>query len=215
MFESAAEGYVVGTQFGICFEQIAGALHLYFHNERCGRIARQCYNLAMELPRTHAKLLCQCVHVELLLVEQQIDIVHCLGEESSFGIRQFHLLLLLLVACGFLAELIAQRVLSVDELFDDGAQFVHAERFGQIGIGTGFKSLNAFLLRNLGCYYYNRYMVYSLVASYLTAQFQSVHSGHHNVGNDNVGHDVFCLLQSVVAVRSVSHRIPPPPAVHL
>ena len=163
----------------------------------------------MELSGTHAKLLCQCVHVELLLVEQQIDIVHSLGEESSFGIRQFHLLLLLLVACGFLAELIAQRVLSVYELFDDGAQFVHAERLGQIGVGTGFKSLNAFLLRNLGCYYYNRYMVYSLVASYLTAQFQSVHTGHHNVGNDNVWHDVFSLLQSVVAVRSVSHRIPP------
>lgn len=36
MFESAAEGYFVGTQFGICFEQIAGALHLYFQNECCG-----------------------------------------------------------------------------------------------------------------------------------------------------------------------------------
>lgn len=58
MFESASEGYFVGAQIRIGFEQIAGALHLYFQNERCGRTARQRYNLTMELPRTHAKLLC-------------------------------------------------------------------------------------------------------------------------------------------------------------
>ena len=42
----------------------------------------------MELPRTHAELVCQCADIKSLLVEQQIDVVYGLGQEAALGIRE-------------------------------------------------------------------------------------------------------------------------------
>ena len=114
VFEAAAEGYFVDAQFGVGFEQMACALHLYLQYERGWRTARERNNLTVELSRTHAQLFGERVHVELLLVHEQIDMVYRLGEESAFGIRQLWLLLLWLLGVGsVVAKLAAQRALAV------------------------------------------------------------------------------------------------------
>lgn len=70
MFKAAAEGYIVYAHFWVGLEQMASTLHLDIQNERGWRTARERNYLAMELPRTHAQLFCERIHVKLLFVHK-------------------------------------------------------------------------------------------------------------------------------------------------
>ena len=130
MFKAAAEGDIVYAHFWVGFEQMASTLHLDIQNERGWRTARERNNLAMELSWTHAQLFCERIHVELLFVHKQIDMIHSLGEEAALCIRQLYLILLFLRMSGIVAKLVAQRALAVEQTFHYSAQLVHIERFG-------------------------------------------------------------------------------------
>ena len=93
VFEAAAESNFVDAQFGVGFEQMACALHLYLQHERGWRTARERNYLAMELPWTHAQLFCERIHVKLLFVHKQIDMIHRLGEEAALSVRQLYFIL--------------------------------------------------------------------------------------------------------------------------
>lgn len=90
MFKAAAEGYIVYAHFWVGLEQMASTLHLDIQNERDWRTARERNYLAMELPWTHAHLFCERIHVKLLFVHKQIDMIHRLGEETALSVRQLY-----------------------------------------------------------------------------------------------------------------------------
>ena len=50
-------------------------------------------------------------------------------------------------------------------------------------------------------------MIHHIVRANASAQFQTVHARHHQVGYYEVGHNVDSLLQSVLTIGSVSHGI--------
>jgi len=130
MFKAAAEGYIVYAHFWGGFEQMASTLHLDIQNERGWRTARERNYLAMELSWTHAQLFCERIHVKLLFVHKQIDMIHRLGEEAALSVRQLYFILLFLRMSSIVAKLTAQRALAVEQTLHYSAQLVHVERFG-------------------------------------------------------------------------------------
>ena len=50
-------------------------------------------------------------------------------------------------------------------------------------------------------------MIHHIVGAYASAQFQTVHARHHQVGYNQVGYEVDGLLPSVLSISSVSHSV--------
>ena len=207
MLESAVESYLVDAHALVCLKQMTGAFHLYLQHERAGRAARDGHYLAVELARTHAQLVGQGVYVELLFVEQQVDVIHRLGQEAAFGIGQFHLRGLLVGGVGIVAVLTAECTLAVEQPFHHRAQLIHVEWLGQIGVGTRFDTFDALLLRYLCRDDDDGDVVDHVVGPHASAQLQTVHARHHQVGDDEVGHQVDGLLQSVLSVGGISYAV--------
>ena len=89
----------------------------------------------MKLARTQTKFVGQRIHVQLLLVHQQIDGIDRFGEETVVGIGVLHFGLL---AFGQrLRELFAQEATLFKQFPDAHTQFVTIERFSEIGIRPG------------------------------------------------------------------------------
>ena len=94
-----------------------------------------------------------------------------------------------------------------EQLFHPHAQFIAVEGLVEVGIGTGFESLDAVGFRSLGGDHDDRHVADKFRFAHVPAEFQTVHLGHHQVGDDKVRHDAFCLLYSQFAVGGIEKVI--------
>ena len=86
-------------------------------------------------------------------------------------------------------------------------QFILVEWFCEISVCPGFQSLDTFLFRDFCCDDYDGNMVDDVIASHLPAHFQTVYARHHEVGNDEVGHHLLCLVESLLAIGGIAYGI--------
>ena len=128
-------GHLVDAPFGLGVEQLLCTFHPYLHDKSHGCLSHQSGYFAMKLTRTQTKFVGQRIHVQLLLVHQQIDGIDRFGEETVVGIGVLHFGLL---AFGQrLRELFAQEATLLKQFPDAHTQFVAIERFSEIGIRPG------------------------------------------------------------------------------
>ena len=109
--------------------------------------------------------------------------------------------------CHHLCVFPAQQLPSFEQFFHPCAQFVRIERLGEIGIRPRFQSADALLFRNPRRDDNDGNMVDDFVGTHLPAHLQSVHAGHHQVGDDEVGHEVEGLGKPVLAVAGIRDGI--------
>ena len=95
----------------------------------------------------------------------------------------FHFILLLLSPAEFVTQQFAIGYQVGNSLF----QQFRVERFHHISIGTGFHPFQSIFRFGLGCQQDYRNMIYISVLLYFTTQSQSVHFGHHNIGDNQIG----------------------------
>ena len=159
-------------------------------------------NLTVELSGTHAHARGEKGHVDFFVfIELQIDGRRHFDEETHVGIGgQFAVLLFVFVEFHRCCELLLQEFPSHQQRLYPCLQFLAVERLGKIGVGTGFYAFDAFLFRYFCRHNDNGNVADNLVGAHLSAHFQSVYLGHHQVGDDEVGHQLLCLLQPFTTV---------------
>lgn len=86
------------------------------------------------------------------------------------------------------------------EVTDAGQEQFSAERLSHIGVGTRVESLHLLLLRTACGEQDDGDVAGDIVVLYLPAELQSVHDGHHNVGDDDVGNALMGQPQSALTV---------------
>ena len=82
-------------------------------------------------------------------------------------------------------------------------QFVGIERFLQESISTRIQSTPPIFFLTLRRYYDNRYMVQYIRMANLTAKLITVHLKHHQIRKNQIGHILFCFLQSFITIAGI------------
>ena len=113
------------------------------------------------------------------------------------------LLAQLVFALVFLANGAAQ----LDEFAHPGLQMIHVEGLGYVGVGPYLDTLDALLDGGLGREHNDRNLTGLLVGLYLFAQLDTVHLGHHHIGNHTVGHLADNQLQPLQPVLGLDNAI--------
>ena len=104
-----------------------------------------------------------------------------------------------------LGELFAQQSTLLEELGDAHVQDVGVERLHEIGVGTSLDACYAVFLGGLCGDDDDGDVVEQVGGAHESAHLQSVGARHHEVGDDEVGHDVACLGDALVAVLGIEH----------
>ena len=114
---------------------------------RC--LSRQFLHLTVQVHTTDANLFGNHIYVEVGVGNILVDDTHDTLQELLIGRLHFHFCNLLLQRFG-LAILLLQNLLRVQHINDRMPQNVHVERFHDIGIGAGGKSLQFIFVTVLG-----------------------------------------------------------------
>ncbi len=85
-------------------------------------------------------------------------------------------------------EVVAEAVAVLEQVIDRALENLGDEGFGDEGVGSQFEALQMRLLRGLGGEHHDGDMVEAHVLPHFPTQFHAVHDGHHQVGDDEVGH---------------------------
>ena len=97
--------------------------------------------------------------------------------------------------------------MSIKQIFHPRYQFFAVKRFGDIGVGPSLNALQSFLFGYLSRNHHDGNMVHYVARPNLFAHLQAVHSRHHAVGYDDVGHQFCCSGQGLLAVRGITNGV--------
>ena len=111
-----------------------------------------------------------------------------------------------LVAGRLRGELLEELAPLGQQVVDAGQQQFDAERLGDVAVGAELHGLHPVVGRVAGREHHDRDVAHREVVAHLVDQFDAVHAGPHQVGDDDVGHlaaDLFEGLDTVVGLDDV------------
>ena len=207
--EAAALGHVGHGTLRIVVEHLPGHVEAHAEDVFLRRDARDGCELGTQLEGAEVHLRGHVLHVALVLRHQFYHrLAHGVDEVGRGcckwgGCRLF----LLVLRCIGETELASQLFAQLQQFFHSHAQLLGIERLVQIGVGTGLDALYAVFLGGLCCDHYDGYVAGHLVGPYGAAQLQSVGARHHQVGDDEVGHQLTRLLYALGTVGGNGHLV--------
>ncbi len=182
--------------------------HAHLQDEGRRGLTGDGLQLPVELRTAHKHVAGNGLGIHLVVLHLHIDDFLQLPDEVAVGGLQHVLggLFLLLLAQG-LGHVFAHLATLLQQFRQSHLQLLLIERLHQIGVGTGFQTCHAVLFGALGCDDDDRDVAQQFRRPDAAAQFQAVGARHHQVGDDDVGHDVARLGDALVTVLGIEDAV--------
>ena len=96
---------------------------------------------------------------------------------------------------------------ALQEITDTSKQYIGREWLGDIGIGSALIAFYLMLTKGTGREQDHRNMTGGGSAFDALAEFQTVHDGHHDVRNNQIGYNLIGNSKSLLPISSLIHLV--------